>query len=142
MSLHNSLLMGWPIGLFIDATKGIPTDQNIPSSLQVQNTIIAGCPTPVKYAASTTAPTGATNTTINDWFLSSMNGNSILTNNTDVGLGNPFNYNSPDFNPSIGSPAASGASFTNAKLNGFSTVNYKGACAPGDTWWKGWSKFL
>jgi hypothetical protein len=142
MSLHNSLIMGWPIGLFIDATKGIPTDLNIPGSLQVQNTIIAGCPTPVKYAASTTAPTGATNSSINDWFLNSTNGNSILTNNTDVGLGNPFNYNSPDFNPSIGSAAASGASFSNAKLSGFSTVNYKGACSPGDTWWKGWSKFL
>ena len=31
LSLFNSIIMGYPNGLFIDATKGIPTDNNIPS---------------------------------------------------------------------------------------------------------------
>src|SRR6476660_4207270 len=44
MSLFNSIIMGYPNGLYIDATKGVPTDNNIPGALFVQNTIIAGCP--------------------------------------------------------------------------------------------------
>lgn len=143
ISIFNSLIMGWPTGLLIDASKGTPTDNNIPASLLVQNTIIAGCATPVKYSASTTAPTGATDATINTWFNTAAYGNSILANNTDVGLGAPFNYTTPDFNPAAGSAAAAGASFTNAKIaTGFTPVTYKGACAVGDTWWKGWTKFM
>src|SRR5258706_1143642 len=30
MSLFNSIIMGYPNGLYIDATKGVPTDNNIP----------------------------------------------------------------------------------------------------------------
>ena len=39
--------MGWPIGLLIDASKGYPTDNNFNTGLNVQNTIIGGCKTPV-----------------------------------------------------------------------------------------------
>ena len=49
LSIFNSIIMGYPNGLFIDATKGVPTDNNIPDSLFVQNTIIAGCPNPVIF---------------------------------------------------------------------------------------------
>jgi hypothetical protein len=142
ISILNSLIMGWPTGLYIDATKGNPTDNNIPASLMVQNTIIAGCAVPVKYGASTTAPTGATDATIMGWFNTGAYGNSILTNNTEVGLTNPFNYTNPDFNPTSGSAAAAGAGFSNAKASGLTQVDYKGACAVGDTWWKGWTKFM
>ena len=142
-SIFNSLIMGWPTGLFIDATKGTPTDNNIPALLAVQNTIISGCTTPVLYGASTTSPTGASTSTIAGWFNTSSYGNTILINNSDVGLGAPFNYTAPDFNPSTGSAAAAGATFTNAKLaTGFSMVAYKGACAVGDTWWKTWTRFM
>lgn len=145
LSLFNSIIMGYPNGLYIDATKGVPTDNNIPGSLQVQNTIIAGCPTPVLYSI-----TGNTNTpltpnstaTITTWYNTASYGNSILTNNSDVGLGAPFNYSNPDFNPTASSVASTGGAFSNPKLaTGFTSVSYKGACAPGDTWWKGWSKF-
>jgi hypothetical protein len=135
--------MGWPTGLLIDAGKGTPTDNNIPINLLLQNTIIAGSGTPVKYTASATSPTGATDATINTWFSTAAYGNSILANNRDVELGAPFNYTTPDFNPATGSPASSGGSFTNAKsATGFSPVTYKGACAVGDTWWKTWTKFM
>ena len=145
LSIFNSVIMGYPNGLFIDATKGVPTDNNIPGSLSVQNTIIAGCTNPVLYSIagnSNTPLVANTTATITSWFNTASNGNSILTNNSDVNLGAPFNYSSPDFNPATGSPAATGASFTNAKMaTGFTTVSYKGACAVGDTWWKGWTKF-
>ena len=141
LSIFNSIIMGYPNGLYIDATKGSPTDLNIPNSLAVQNTIIAGCPTPVLYGASSTAPTGATTASITAWFNTPAYGNSTLANNSDVGLTAPFNYSNPDFNPTAGSPAVSGSGFTSAKLAGLTPVTYKGACAVGDTWWKGWTKF-
>jgi len=147
INIFNSIIAGWPQGLLIDASKGYPTDNNITgasSSLFVQNTIIAGCPTPVKYAPSTSTPTASTDASIISWFNTASYNNSILTNTTEAGLGAPFNYTSPDFNPSAASPAATGASFTSGKLSGggFTTVTYKGACAVGDTWWKGWTKFM
>lgn len=144
-SLFNSIIMGYPVGLYIDATKGIPTDNNIPSALFVQNTIIAGCPSPILYSLGSNSNipnTVNTTATITAWFNTASYGNSILTNNTDVGLTAPFNYNNPDFNPTSGSVATTGASFANPKLaTGFNPVTYKGACAVGDTWWKNWTKF-
>jgi hypothetical protein len=145
LSLFNSIIMGYPNGLYIDATKGVPTDNNIPGSLFVQNTIIAGCPTPILYSISgnTNIPTTANTTaTITAWYNTAAYNNSILTNCSDVNLGAPFNYAAPDFNPATASPAANGATFTHAKLTtGFTAVAYKGACAVGDTWWKTWTKF-
>lgn len=142
ISIFNSLIMGWPVGLLIDASKGTPTDNNLPAGLSIQNTIIAGSATPIRYDASTSAPTGATTASITSWFNTAAYGNSILTNNSEVGLVAPFNYTNPDFNPTAGSAAAAGASFSNAKVSsGFTTVTYKGAAAVGDTWWKGWTKF-
>ena len=145
MSLFNSIIMGYPTGLFIDATKGVPTDNNIPGALFVQNTIIAGCTTPVSYSISgnTNVPlTPNTPATIAAWYNTAAYANSILTTNAEVGLTAAFNYTAPDFNPTAGSVAAAGATFTNTKLaTGFTTVAYKGACAVGDTWWKTWTKF-
>jgi len=145
LSLFNSIIMGYPNGLFIDASKGTPTDDNIPNSLFVQNTIIAGCPSPVIFSRGSngTPPVHGswTQTDIISWFNTAAYGNSSLTNCSDVMLTAPFNYTAPDFNPAAGSPAASGASFTNSKLAGFQQVAYKGACAVGDTWWKTWTKY-
>lgn len=145
MSLFNSIIMGFPNGLFIDATKGIPTDNNIPASLFVQNNIIAGCPNPVLYSNagnSNTPITPNTTATITSWFNTPVYGNSIYATNGEVGLNAPFNYSVPDFNPAATSPAVAGANFSNPKLStGFTSVNYKGACAVGDNWWKNWTNF-
>jgi hypothetical protein len=145
LSLFNSIIMGFPNGLYIDATKGVPTDNNIPSSLFIQNNIIAGCASPILYSLGTNINIplmSNTTATITDWYNTAANGNSILTTNTEVGLTAPFNYTNPDFNPSTSSVAAAGATFTHPKLTtGFNAVGYKGACAVGDTWWKNWTRF-
>jgi hypothetical protein len=145
LSIFNSIIAGWPQGLLIDAVKGVPTDNNLSgttASLFVQNNIFAGCASPVKYAVSPTTPTGATDASVLTWFSTAAFTNAILANNTDVQLVAPFNYTAPDFNPaSAASPAATGSNFANAKLSGLQQVNYKGACAVGDTWWKGWTSF-
>ncbi len=152
ISIFNSVIMGWPVGLYIDATTGTPTDANITGTpaianqsinLYFENNIIAGCTTPLKYGASTTTPTGWTLTSLTNWFNTPASNNSILTNCSDVQLTDAFNEGgNPDYTPLAGSPLLSGASFTNAKLaSGFTSVSYRGAVGAGDTWWKGWTRF-
>lgn len=151
ISIFNSAMIGWPTGLLIDASTGTPTDINITGTpatanqsvnLNFQNNIIAGCATPLKYTASTTAPTGWTLTDLTNWFNTAAYNNSILTNSSDVKLADPFNLTgNPDYTPQAGSPLLTGASFTHAKLAGFQSVSYRGAVGSGDTWWKGWTSF-
>ena len=153
ISIFNSVMLGWPVGLLIDASTGTPTDINITGTpatpnqginLFFQNNIIAGCAVPLKYTASTTAPTGWTITDLTNWYNLPANNNSILTNSSDVKLADAFNVTgSPDYTPQTGSPLLTGATFTNAKLTGtaFAPVTYRGAVGPGDTWWKGWTSF-
>jgi hypothetical protein len=143
ISIYNSALIGWPVGLLIDAGKGRPTDLNIEdSTLRVRNTIIAGCKTAVNYAASANSPTGATAASINNWFTTSP-GNSILTTVNDAKLVNPYNAANFDPTPFGSSPLATGGSFTDPKLQGFFTpVTFRGAVPPGGAdanWWKGWT---
>jgi hypothetical protein len=145
-SIFNSVFLGWPIGILVDASKGTPTDLNVnDSTLRIRNCIIAGCSVPVSYAASTSASTGATTASIQSWFTNPYFGNSILTTVDDAKFVNPFNYTLPDFGPFGTSPAGSGASFTDAKLaTGFTAVTFKGAIAPAGAdavWHKGWTKF-
>ena len=159
-SIVNSIFVGWNggsvNGLLIDGSKGTPTDLNLvgytppggsstSSSvlLNFSNNIIAGTTSnAVSYAASSTNSTGSNTASILAWVNNSSNANTITANNSDVGLGAPFNYVTPDFNPtSATAMAATGASFTSSRLVGFTAVNYRGACAVGDTWWKGWTKF-
>ena len=140
------MFLGWPTGILIDATKGEPTDKNIPAKLLIQNTIIAGSAKSVDYAASPTTPTGWATADALTWFNNAASGNSIFANNDEVKLAAAFNYGAPDVTPQAGSPALNGSSFTNAKLSsGFAQVNFRGAVGTSGTeegdWWKGWSKF-
>src|SRR6185369_753767 len=151
ISIFNSVMMGWPVGLFIDATTGVPTDVNITNvpatanqgiNLLFQNNIIAGCATPLKYSASTTAPTGWTQTDLTNWVNNASNNNSILPNCSDVMLTSAFNETgTPDYTPLAGSPLLTGSSFTSTRLTGFQSVSYRGAVGPGDVWWKNWTRF-
>jgi hypothetical protein len=137
--------MGWPTGWLLDASTGTPTDLNLagatPKAVYTNN-IIAGNKTQTSYTVSSNAPTG--------WLAADFvtylesKGNTFFTNNSDVQLTAPFKYdNTVDFNPSTGSPALSGAAFTDAKLTNafFTPTTYRGACDANDVWWKGWSKF-
>lgn len=143
ISIFNSVIMGWPIGLLVDAAAGRPTDLNITGGTMVlANNILASNNTPFSYTASTSAPTGWTTTDLTTYFNQPTNANSVLAANSDVALMAPFKYdNTVDYNPAAGSPALLGAAFSNPKLAGFTSVTYRGATASGDTWWKGWTKF-
>lgn len=143
ISIFNSIIMGWPVGLLVDASTGRPTDLNISGGTMVlANNILASNNTPFSYTASASAPTGWTTTDLASFFNQPANNNSVLATNNDVALGAPFKYdNTVDFNPAASSPALTGAAFSNAKLTGLTSVTYRGATASGDAWWKGWTKF-
>ena len=150
LSIYNSVIIGWPTGIFIDANQGTPVDLNInDSTLRIRFTTIAGCTTPIRYRANTTTPTGATDMSTNAWFTNPFFGNTIVTNTLDAKLIQPFNYTSPDPTPFAGSsgyqPILSGANFTDAKVSsGFEVVTFRGAVGPSganNTWYKGWTRF-
>ena len=147
-SIFNSVIMGWPTGLLIDASKGTPVQGNITAGkLVVQNTTIAGCATPTKFADNTGTATGWTNTDVANWFGTTAHDNAILAENAEVKLADVFNYSNPDFTPQAGSPLLNAASFTHAKIaTGFTPVTFRGAVGvagtPEGDWWKGWTSFV
>jgi hypothetical protein len=146
ISLFNSVILGWPIGVDIDASKGRAVDKNIQdSSLRIRNTIIAGCDIPVKCIGSSTDNTGWSTTAAQTWFTDPYFKNTIFNTNDEARFVNPFNYTNPDYAPFGNSAASTGASFTDPKLaNGFTVVTFRGAIAPAGaeaTWYKGWTRF-
>lgn len=59
----------------------------------------------------------------------------------DPGLADPFNRTAPDFRPSSGSAATTGAASVPTGDSFFSTVDFVGAVGPGaDEWYKGWTR--
>ncbi len=134
-SIFNSIFMGWPTGIKID---GDSCHRNADSSwLALQNNIVSGS----NLFLDSIGP--AANTwPISAWFNAAANSNTIYSANTSVMLTSPHSYSAPDFRPSAGSPALTGASFTNAKLaSGFdNTPTYRGAFGT-TNWLADWTSF-
>jgi hypothetical protein len=146
ISVFNSIVMGWPTGWLLDASTGTPTDLNLTSATPravFANNIIAGNNTQLSYTVSASAPTGWNTTEFTNYMNRANGGNTLLPATADVNLTAPFKYdNTVDFNPASGSPALSGASFTDPKLSsGFTATAFRGACDGADSWWKVWTKF-
>lgn len=151
LSIYNSVFMGWPQGILIDASTGTPTDLNAKdSTLRIRYTTLAGNTVNIKYTASGSSSTGWTDADALAWFTTPHHGNTVLTNASDAKLIQPFNYSTPDPTPFAGSsgyqPIIGGGNFTDSKLNDpfFTVVTFRGAIAPAgpeSTWWKGWTKF-
>jgi hypothetical protein len=163
ISIQNSIFMGWPIGLLIDASTGTPTDLNtVDSTIRFKNNTMAGNTINVKYTASASAATGANDASMLAWVSTPFYKNAIALNAVDAKLIQPFNYNMFDATPYAGNAAPSGVnlvlgaaanfnyasngSFDDAKLQNafFKPVTFRGAIGlNGDdaTWWKGWAKF-
>jgi hypothetical protein len=136
MSLFNSIIMGWPAagaGILIDGTTTEANCNN--NDLEIANTIIAGCPSPLKVNSGSTF-------NINTWFNDAAKSNTVLTNNTDLNLGSFNSYTGFNPAPLSGSPALTGASFASPKLSGMQNVGYRGAVGGNDTWWQGWTRFF
>ncbi|MDB5203271.1 MAG: hypothetical protein JWQ27_2680 [Ferruginibacter sp.] len=152
LSLFNTIIMGWPEAIYIDATLGTSTALNIEdSSLRLRNITLAGNNISVKFGGTAGATINST-ATLMTWFTNGYCNNEILTNASDAKLIQPFNYSAPDPTPFAGSNGnqkiLSGGSFDDAKFNGDTffdrTATFRGAVAPAGenaTWWKGWTKY-
>jgi hypothetical protein len=152
LSIYNSIIMGWPQGILIDATTGTSTALNIEdSTLRLRNVTLAGNTVNLKFSGTggTTINSDATLTT---WFTNSYYNNDLLANTSDAKLIQPYNYTAPDPTPFAGANGnqkiLAGAAFDDPKFTGDTffdkTGTFRGAVAPAGTlatWWKGWTKF-
>jgi len=139
ISIYNSMIIGFPVGIYIDNTKGTKTINNvIAGSLQIKNTIVAGCPTLWKTDASiSTTDSAAFNA------LKALN--ITFANVEDVKLTDAYKYSpaisnttgTPNFLLQASSPAVSGADF--AGLSGFTNVSYRGAFDASNNWTADWT---
>ncbi len=157
ISIFNTIIMGWPTGIEIDATTGTSTILNVEdSSLRLRNITIAGTATNTKFTFNTPpGPGGAsilTDADFTSWFMRSYYNNDILATTAEVKLVQPFNYAAPDPTPfAAGNGNAkvlTGGGFTDPKFAGDTffdkTITFRGAVAPAgelSSWWKGWTRF-
>ncbi len=152
ISIFNSIIMGWPRGIELDATTGLSVALNVEdSTIRFRNNTLAGNTVNLRYTG--TAGVNITNdASFTTWFNNTFYNNDILTNAADAKLIQPFNYSAPDPTPFAGSSGnqkiLTGGSFSDAKFAGDTffnkSVTFRGAIAPAgelSTWWKGWTKF-
>lgn len=135
ISIFNSVIMGWREGIRMD---GATTFNNFRTNVGfLQNNIVAGNKTYFSGQG------GVVTADFTAFYDSTGNNNRRYALNSSVMLKDAFNYSNPDFRPMAGSPALSGASFTNAKLNNtnFTATSYIGAFGETDNWMAGWTNF-
>lgn len=152
ISIFNTIFMGWPRGVEVDATTGTSTALNIEdSTLRLRNITIAGCATNTRFSG-TAGATITNDAAFTAWFTNAFYNNDILTNASDAKLIQPYNYITPDPTPFAGSNGnqkiLTGGGFTDPKFTGDTffdkTVTFRGGIAPAGelaSWWKGWTKF-
>jgi hypothetical protein len=154
MSLFNSVIMGWPLGIDVDGTTGTATGANVGTGIVLANNFLGGNTDSIKYSA----PTGSTYTTTDliTYFKGTAQANGIQNGTLPSNLFvQPFNYAAPDPTPfgnavsivgTISGTITPRASFANAKVTDpfFTQTSFIGAIAPSGplaSWWKGWTKF-
>jgi hypothetical protein len=168
ISIMNSIIAGWRIGLEFDVAAG-NVDKNYltDSIIRIKNTTLAGNATNIAFTGTSRQTPATTAADLLAYFSTPAFGNTIL--NTATGdvlkLIQPFNYSNPDFTPYANANTStaniastlgtlgiglhldyrSNGSFTDTKLqNAFfdKTATFRGAVAtsgPNQTWWKGWT---
>jgi PKD repeat protein len=132
-SIFNSVIMGFPDGLFVDGTR---TGQKFANdSMMFRNNVLAGNLRAINNSSANASSVRASIV---------ANGCDTLTSANGV-LGNPFNYTNPNFVPAPSSIALSGASFTANRLNDpfFKQTSYRGALGsnPDSNWTDCWSNY-
>ena len=140
LSAYNSIIMAWRVGLRVDGS-GVGNAAT-GDTIQIRNNILAGN---IRLADST--GTGSFST--QQWLQTPAYANTVFTDNSSVQLTAPFNIypdvplpanNVNNWIPLSGSPALSGASFSNPNLSGFENVSYRGAFGT-DNWTANWAQF-
>ena len=116
ISIFNSIIMGWPVGIEVDAVLGSSTALNIEdSTLRLRNITISGTVQNTKFSG-TAGVTITSDAAFTTWFTNPFYNNDFLVNNTDVKLVNPYSYTAPD-------PTPFAAGNGNAKVLGIITTS-------------------
>ena len=152
LSIYNSLIAAFPVGLIIENDKGSTTqDWAEQGKLNVTNCVMAGM---VKnYQDAQYWKDGSqfddedAGSFADGYFNRAEGGNRVFAALSDLGLsGNPLSLSAPVVFPGSDSPLASGAAWTEEKVaSGFDKVDYIGAFGPNETavanWTSGWCNF-
>lgn len=150
LSLFNSVISGFPVGLYIDDTKvataGATSTNYTSGSLVLANNLIYGTKT-TEISVSTAAVAATLDAAIraNNTFAQTSFAGALFTSPylyaTDFGAASTSTLGTANFTLAAGSAAATGAAFTNAKVSGsfFTPVAYKGAFGT-DNWAAGWAE--
>jgi len=142
-SIYNTVFTGNPTGILFDG-KGVQVAA-LNDTIQIRNSIIAG----MNKLADTVSSNGSGMNPIS-WIQTTSFSNRVLTNNSDVQMTNPFGfYENPPapannvnyWTPLAGSPALTGADFSNPKLAGLEVTTYVGAFGTTNDWILGWTNF-
>lgn len=132
--VHNSIMMGFPKAGFSMESSATANAYNTDSSLFKNNLVHA-----LADAYKVDATAGGVISAAVVKAKAESNGCITYTDANDIMLEAPFNWDAPNYLPKAGSPALSGASFTD--LDGFFTsVNYRGALGT-TNWLSGWASF-
>jgi hypothetical protein len=137
MNVFNSIVMGWRVGVRFDGN-GV-YDGATGDTVRWKNNVIAGNVKLADTAGSTSFSTQA-------WLQTGAFGNTALSTASGV-LSNAWNVypdNAANVNnwvPAGGSPALTGASFSDPNLAGFEVTTYRGALGSGSNWLTGWTQW-
>jgi hypothetical protein len=147
LQIYNTAFLGWGKGLRLESD-GSQTSANS-DLLTVQNCILAG--TRADNFIQDASATVMTAATMETWYKATSRHNSVLTNNTDVKITDPFNFKSPNFQPATDSPvknasywySGSSTNTTTASINSsfFDHVSYVGAFDGTTNWTTGWAEW-
>ncbi len=138
-TIINSIFTGYPVGLYIDDTKGTPTSANmIAGNLKFKNNIFAGCTVPFKATLNDTDPAAWT-------ALMNATNTTVLEESPMAGIADAYKFSPavssktgrPSFVLKSSSPAIAGADFTG--VSGFQSVAYRGAFDTSNDWTKDWT---
>lgn len=152
LSIYNSVIAAFPIGMIIENDKGSTTQQwATDGKLNVTNCVMAGMVKKFQdkqfWANSSQLNPEDAGTFADTYFNRANGGNKSFATLADLKLaGNPLSLTSPVMIPASDSPLATGAAWTDAKVSsGFDKVSYIGAFAPTETaannWMTGWCNF-
>jgi len=140
--IYNSIITGYPTGILFDG-KGVQLAAQ-GDTIQLRNNILAG----FTKIGDTAASSGSGFNNPAGWLNTGSFSNRVLTNSTDVqltnmhghyGVGTPAN-NINYWLPVTGSPALTGASFSNPNLTGFEVTTFVGAFGTVN-WTADWANF-
>ena len=134
-SIYNSIFIGYRTGALLDGANVATASTG--DSLQIRNSIWGG----MRFANGVTTTIGTFDAEA--WYMTAAYDNRRYVQPSEVQLTDPFNLTNPNPVPQAGSPALSGASFTNTRLQDafFTPTTYVGAFGTGARWDAGWTNY-